>query len=388
MDKLRIVHLTTAHLASDVRIFQKEGRTLAQAGYDVTIVGLGEKDSVVDGVSLRVLSQPTDNRLKRMSLTVLRVLAVAIGERADVYHFHDPDLIPVGLILKLLGKQVVYDVHENTSKQIRSKSWIPRHLRSMIGRLVGIFEQLAAKVFDGIVAATPGIAYGFPLEKTVVVQNFALLEEFASIDTSDYADRPFTLAYLGGIAKTRGLIQMVDALERLDTNIGMQMAGRYSSSQLESQIQRRPGYSKVRYLGWLHRDGVREVLATSRVGMLVLHPEPNFVESYPVKLFEYMAAGLPVVASNFPFWEQFVKQSGAGLMVDPLDVDAIAEAIKWLLIHPVEAREMGERGRRVVLDRYAWQGEGEKLVAMYKRLLGVPPTMRATDVIRALESSK
>src|SRR5699024_3143820 len=152
------------------------------------------------------------NRLLRMTRTVWQVFRMALEENADLYHFHDPELIPVGIALKIRGKRVVYDVHETVSKQIRSKSWIPHPVRVPASRAYRVLEQTTARVFDGVVVATPGIAEHFPTGKATIVQNYPLAEKFSSIDTSDYHSRESVLAYVGGITHARGIEEMVEAL--------------------------------------------------------------------------------------------------------------------------------------------------------------------------------
>jgi glycosyltransferase involved in cell wall biosynthesis len=303
-----------------------------------------------------------------MTKSVLDVLKMALEEDGDIYHFHDPELIPVGVVLKLRRKRVIYDVHESVSKQIRSKFWIPARLRGSVADIYRLLERGAAGVFDGIVAATPGIAEYFSAAKTVVVQNFALVEEFASIDTNDYASRDPLGLYIGGITRARGIQEMADAMHLTTGNARLLLGGSFAPAVLESEMQIRPGYDRIDYLGWLDREGVKDALAQARVGLLTLHPEPNYLDSYPVKLYEYMAAGLPVVASNFPFWEQFVKDTGAGLMVDPGSPQEIADAISWVFQNPDEAYAMGQRGRAAVLGRYSWELESQKFLKFYRSL--------------------
>ena len=118
---LRIVHLTSAHPSSDIRIFHKECKCLARAGYDVTLVAPGERDEMIDGVAVKAIPQ-SGSRYARMLLGPLRVLKTAWQLGPAVYHFHDPELIPVGIILRSLRRgKVIYDVHEDVPLQVRSE---------------------------------------------------------------------------------------------------------------------------------------------------------------------------------------------------------------------------------------------------------------------------
>jgi glycosyltransferase involved in cell wall biosynthesis len=130
-------------------------------------------------------------------------------------------------------------------------------------------------------------------------------------------------------------------------------------------MAKRAGWQKTDHLGFQDRSGVARVLQTSRAGLVILHPVQNYVDSLPVKLFEYMSAGLPVIASDFPLWREIVEGSGAGLLIDPLDPSAIAGAMQWILENPGEAEAMGQRGRQAVIERYNWAQEAQKLLAAY-----------------------
>ncbi|MFN4190866.1 MAG: glycosyltransferase, partial [Pseudothermotoga sp.] len=172
----KIVHFTTVHPAFDIRIFHKEAKTLAQAGYNVTLIAQHEKEEIVNGV--RIIPLPrSKNRLSRFLILTWCAFFTAIRQRAQIYHFHDPELIPVGIALRLAGKKVIYDVHEDLPRQILSKPWIPRSLRSFVAKMAQMLEKIAAKSLNGIVAVTPNIANHFPEKKTVIVQNFPLLSE-------------------------------------------------------------------------------------------------------------------------------------------------------------------------------------------------------------------
>ncbi len=366
----RIIHLTTVHPPFDTRIFYKECQTLAQAGYEAVLVAPHDRDEVVDGVRIRVVPKP-GSRWERMTKTVWQVYRVAVAEDAQVYHFHDPELIPVGVILKLKGKKVVYDVHEDVPKQILTKPWIPSFLRRKVAKCASLFENIGSSFFDGVVSATPTIVGHFPGGKSVVVQNFPLLNELVVPDAMPYSHRPADIAYIGGISAIRGIREMVKAMELLPEKLGARfyLAGTFSPAELYDDICRMPGWEKVEFLGWQTREEVGALLGHARMGLVLFHPVPNHCESQPNKLFEYMSVGIPVVASDFPLWRQIVEGAGCGLVANPLDPPAIADAIEWLLAHPEEAEAMGKRGQEAVRNFYNWDNEARVLLNFYERLL-------------------
>jgi glycosyltransferase involved in cell wall biosynthesis len=296
-------------------------------------------------------------------------VARALSIRARVYHFHDPELIPAGILLRALGKRVLYDVHEDVAADILDKQYLPRWTRGALARIIDVGERLAARGLSGVVAATPAIARRFPAARSVVVQNFPLPSEVAPTNGPPYVRRLPVVVYVGLIRELRGAVEMVRAVSEVPAHqrVRLVLAGRFDPPALEARVRALQGWRQVDYRGVLSRAGVRQAFAEARLGLVLFHPRPNHVESQPNKLFEYMAAGLPVVASRFPLWQQIVEGTGCGLVVDPLDPRAIAAAIQWLLEHSAEAEAMGARGREAVRDRFNWQCEETTLLECYAR---------------------
>ena len=371
----KIMHLSTVHPSSDTRIFHREVKSLAEAGYDVVLLAqesIRKQPYMAQPNNIKVYTLPKPrNRLHRVIGFPLKALKLAIKENADIYHFHDPELIPVGLFLRLLGKKVIYDVHEDFPRQILSKYWIPFFLRSIIAKLAALMEWIAGRLMSGIVVANPGTAKRFPLQKTIVLQNFPLLSEFVTTSSRPYDERPMRVAYVGGISLIRGAAVMVRAMELLPEHLQTQLVlvGTFSPPQLKESLQKLKGWKYVNFVGWQDRRNISRILESTRIGLVVLQPVPNYLNNYPVKLFEYMAAGIPVVASDFPHLKEIIAGVGCGLTVEPSNPEAVAEGIRWLLEHPNEAREMGRRGRKAVLEKYNWDKESEKLLGLYQKLL-------------------
>jgi len=367
---MKVVHLTTVHPPFDTRIFHKEAKTLVRAGYEVVLIAQHGKSEVVDGVKIVALPR-SRNRFTRIFGLTWRAFRLALREQADVYHFHDPELLPIGVLLKFFTRaKVIYDVHEDVPQQILTKHWIPVPLRRPLAAVFNAFEKLLTRTLDAVVVATEGIAEKFARFKPVVIHNYPDLEMLPSPSTRRGGGER-VLVYVGGISKLRGAIEMVRALEYLNPSwdVRLDLVGKFEPPELEQELQALPGYRRVRFLGWMQPQDVYAHLAKVDIGLVCLHPEPRYMVGWPVKLFEYMAAGLPVVASNFPLWKEIVEGNRCGITVDPLDPKAIAQAVEYLLAHPEEARRMGENGRRAVEEKYNWGKEAEKLVRLYRNLL-------------------
>lgn len=364
-----VCHLTSAHQISDVRIFHKECRSLAAEGFQVTLVGNGHEGDLLDGVTRVALGSRPGRRLRRMTATTLRACRYAKSTKARLYHLHDPELLPLVPLLRRGGAKVIYDAHESLALQVRSKSWIPSALRPSAAAFAAGLERYAGLTCDAIVAATPTIADRYPQRRVTVVRNYPRLAEFAPLANHMTPRRPH-IAYVGGISAGRGILEAVQAIGMVQADAAqLVVAGTFSDPALEKMCLALPGWQRVQFLGWLSRSAVVDVVGSACAGIVTLHPEPNYVESLPIKMFEYMAAGTPVIASDFPLWRQIIEEAGCGLLVDPKNPRSIAAAIERMIGHPEEAAAMGRRGREAVLTRYNWEVEAEKLVALYRNLL-------------------
>lgn len=345
--------------------------SLARAGYEVTVVAPHSKDEVVDGVRIKGVPE-LKGRPSRMTLTVWRVYREALRQKADVYHFHDPELIPVGLLLRLQGKKVIYDIREDLPSAVLYKHYLPRWLRRPVAWAVERVENLACPWFSALVPVTPAIAERFQAlnGRTILVQNYALRQEFAPQAELAWSQRPCSVAYVGGIIRERGIREMVTAMDLLPDRLQarLKLMGPFAPVNLRDEVARLPGWKRVDALGAVDRAKVAEVLGSVRAGLLLYHPEANAVRAQPQKMFEYMSAGIPVIASHFPWWREIVEGAGCGLLVDPLNPGAIAQGIEYLLTHPQEAEAMGHRGREAVETRYNWESEEKNLLQLYEHL--------------------
>jgi glycosyltransferase involved in cell wall biosynthesis len=363
-----IVHLTSAHPRHDSRIYAKQCRSLAEHGHKVTlVVADGAGDSADDLVSIVDVGR-LPGRLNRMLRTTGRVFAAARALDADVYQLHDPELIPVGLRLKHLGKRVVFDSHEDVPAQLLDKAYLGQASRQLLSHSFSAYERFACRRFDGIIAATPHIRDKFLRinPTTVDVSNYPLLSEFDG--AAPWADKRPEVCFLGWISATRGIRELVRAAALLTSPARISLAGKFDDPALEAEVAALPGWPRVLAHGQLDRTGVRRLLARAVAGLVTLHPARNHLDALPVKMFEYMAAGIPVIASRFPLWRSIVEGNDCGVCVDPGDPAAIAAAIDHFVTHPELAMRMGENGRRAVLEKYNWGTESGKLIDFYAGL--------------------
>lgn len=356
---IRVCHFTSVHDQLDDRIYLKECCSLFQAGYEVYIVARGESKNI-NGIHIIGCGKPK-NRIARILFFSKKIYRVACKLDCDIYHFHDPELLPYGLRLSRQGKKVIFDSHEDVPAQILDKYWIPQVVREIVSMIYKKYETHALKKFDATVAATNHIAKQFQGRgrNITVINNYPRLDDIV-FQESDFELRDNIICYAGGISDIRGETVMINAIEKTDANL-------YLAGQWNINGGNIPEH--VKYLGKIDRNQVNDLYGKSIAGVLLYQPAKNHFESQPIKLFEYMAAGLPVIASDFELWKKIVEGNSCGICVNPTDVNAIVEAIVILLKDKKMAQTMGECGYKAVTEKYNWKIEEKKLVALYMRIL-------------------
>lgn len=366
----KVTHMTSAHNRDDVRIYHKECRSLQKAGYSVSIIvadGLGDADA--DGIAVYDVGR-LSGRLNRMIKTTQNVFAKAVTLDSDIYHFHDPELIPAGLKLKQLGKKVIFDAHEDLPKQILSKQYLHPLIRRPLSAYFHTYEKRKCRLFDAIVAATPAIRDKFMgINKTAVdVNNFPLVSELHKAEASP--EKSNCVVYAGMISEIRGIRELVSAMGKTAGDVRLNLAGKFNKDGLRDSVSQDPGWERVNELGQLSREDMHEVLAESRAGLVTFLPAPNHLDAQPNKMFEYMSAGIPVIASDFPMWREVIDSNQCGLLVDPSSPESIAKAIDYVIDNPEEAKKMGHNGFVAVLNKYNWDIQKDKLISIYEKILG------------------
>ena len=364
---MKVCHLTSAHHDGDIRIFHKECVSLSKNGFDVHLIVPNTLSRIEKGVNIHSFVSKNTSRLNRMLKTTRTVYQLALKIDAEIYHFHDPELIPFGLKLLKRGKKVIYDAHEDVPRQILGKHWIPYFLRKKIASVFEWYENRAAKRFTFLVVSTPTIKKRFIHinPNTVAICNYPILEENTLLPL--WQSRSNSVCYVGGITIIRGIRELVEAIS-IEPKVALNIAGTYSPASLKDELMNMPGWETVNDFGYLSRDKIIEVLNNSKIGIVTLYPQANYLESLPIKMFEYMLAGMPVIASNFLLWNNIIKFADCGITVDPQSPKEIAAAIQIVLSNDDRAKQMGENGRKAVIEKYNWAIEEEKLVLIYRQL--------------------
>lgn len=363
----KVCHLTSVHPRFDSRIFWKECKSLKKQGYDVSIIVADDiGDEVKDNIKIFDVKRD-DSRLNRMIKAPLRVYKKAIEIDADIYHFHDPELIKTGLKLIKKGKKVIYDTHEDVPRQILSKPYLNRFSKNIVSNIFERFENKHAAKFSYIITATDFIKDRFlKVNKNVnSIKNYPILEEL-NISTS-WERKQNKACYIGSLSEVRGIKEVIEAMQF--AHFDLNLAGTFSTKEFQTTVQNLNSWNKVSFHGFANREQVKIILSESKVGLVTLYPTINYIDALPVKMFEYMSAGLPVICSNIDLWNDIIESNNCGICVDPKNPKEIAEAGNKIIKNDKLAAQMGKNGRLAVEKKYNWKLEEEKLIKVYAKLI-------------------
>lgn len=359
----KICHCSILHKLDDSRIFYKECVSLARAGYDVTFIAKPSpnqqfQEPSYQGVKLQVLN--SNNRLYNNYYLFISILKQGM----KVVHFHDPELIVMGLILKLFGKKVIYDVHENVRQDMLHKMWVKPALRLMLSKAAVLLEFLAGIFFNGIVTATPIIAKNFSNKNTFVIRNLPPLKK-QGVLVEKKRDKNIVI-YIGTLSDARGIKELIATAEYLTGKGELWLLGGWNDEAFKLECEAMPGFKNTKYLGMVNHEEVTKILSEVSIGVCTLHPIDTFKDSYPIKVFEYMQNGLPVLMSNFEMWQELFGDLCE--YVDPMNPQQMAEKISAMLGNPSRLEEMSAKGKIVINEQFNWDSEAKNLEELYHKI--------------------
>lgn len=368
----RVAHLSTSLNRYNQRMLGREAFSLQENGYDVLVVvnDMAGSETLENGVKILSTGFVSQGRWQRMTEGARRVYELGLAQNADIYHLHETELLPFALKLKQHGKKVIFDSHEFYGENIKGRKWIPWVFRRPVSSLYTWYETYVCRQIDGVIS----VAYWKGKDwfegrsrRSVQVGNYPRADEYRMVSIPDYSVRT-GVCYSGGLVAERGITNLVEAGKRSGTTVCL--AGTFSSKEYEQMIMQDSKH--IRYLGFINsRKELFQIYADCAIGVSLLLDVGQYakLENLPTKVYEYMAAEMPVILSDFPYNRKLIEKYHFGLVANPADSDDIAEKIVWLLEHPKDAEKMGKNGKRLLEEQFTWERAAEPaLLQMYKEI--------------------
>ena len=380
---MKICILTTVDSPFDPRVFYKEAKSLAKV-HDVIVIAPSDEpiDKEIDGIRVITVRKLTNKILH--PITMWKIFREGLKQECDVCHCHAPGGLFLGALLKISKRsKVVYDAREHYPSLIAENSLFPDFIRPLVRFLADIEERVLIRFADVVITVNESLQkhYAKIGKEAIVIYNFPNLKAFNpdkknGILGEEYAQNKIVI-YEGAVSRKRGLDKFLLALPKVREtvlDVKFLVVGKLFDTGdfekwIDDYLKKQKLNANFEMIGQKPHEEVVNYINISNVGIILFQPTHyNNLIGLPLKLFEYMACGKPVVASNFPEIAKVVKEADCGILVDPTDVDEIADAILYLLEHPEEAKRMGENGRRAVEEKYSWDKMEEKLLELYGRL--------------------
>ncbi len=362
----KIAHLTSVHKRNDTRIFLKECTSLAANGFSVSlVVADGQGDDKCNDVNIYDVG-PSRGRLDRILNAPRRVFNKAVELDAQVYHIHDPELMPIALKLKKLGKKVIYDIHEMTRLQIMSKEWIPVFFRSLLKIIFSKYEDFACRKLDYLVVPQEEMkVYFSKLTKCQTIFNYPE----ADYNIKGVERNRYNIIYSGTLGVDRGLfnyINLIENLVKIDSRYKLILACNIDD-ELKEAVDQSSAKNSIQIVGFLNFDDLLKKYHSSTFGLILFNNVGQYYMTNALKLFEYMRSGLVVIMPDFGDWLNFNKVNNAGFNVDVKNGSEIASLICG--INDSVISEASTHNIELSNKKFSWGSESLKLTEIYDSLV-------------------
>ncbi|MCU0440772.1 MAG: glycosyltransferase [Bacteroidia bacterium] len=374
MKRFSICHFASVHTTTDTRVFHRECVSLAKQ-HHVTYIAVGGESGTFNGVNVIALPKPP-TRLHRLFGTTFNAFWVACKQRADIYHIHDAELIIFGLLLRLWGKQVVYDIHENTYEDILHKPWIPKPLRWLLAKGYRVLEWLSSLTMHTIlVIAQPQFSQRFKAKQIGIIQNFADTKQLAPYAHTERAQLTRSLFYMGTIFDYYyNIIPVIKALAILkEKQIEVQLhcvgyTGNYVQQILEPLPEYQAVKNQIQFYGYLKPEAGFEISKKCALGLCLKNQPESILVSHERKFFEYMALGLPSISCNSHIYNDVVTKHSVGLTTDLADASAIAHTIQTAFEGDIN--QFAQNALKAAESTFNWQSQERILLQTYQNWFG------------------
>ncbi|MEB1808298.1 MAG: glycosyltransferase family 4 protein [Bacillaceae bacterium] len=370
----KICVITTVHQAYDGRIYHKQCQSLVRAGYEVELIAPKPDQIESSPVHLIPIQKPK-SKLKRF-LHTFKVIKIAKKTQADIYHFHDPELLIVGAILRIITrKPVIFDVHEHYPNAIMSKPYLSRSKQRIMRTAFELIERLALPFMSGVIFTTQEIGERYKKYNSCKVENYPLKDMFTKTENPHMKDLN-QIIYLGGMTKIRGVKELVQAFALVvkeKPQAKLTFVGFFESPSYEeevmTEIKNLELEGAIEFKGRVPYTEIERYLANASIGVIPYLPVPNHLVCLPNKLFEYMASGTVVAASDFPHYREVVEKSQGGVVIDPTNPEDMAKKLVELLSDKERLKKLQFNAEFAFNTTYNWEREEKKLLTFYNDIL-------------------
>lgn len=362
----KIVIFTTVHQTFDARIFHKEIKALRE-NYKIYYLNPNISEETEEGNIKFIKLKKRKNRFFRIFFSPIDTVNQLMKINGDIYHFHDPELLISGLILKIMGKKVIFDSHENNYGLIIEKTYIkPFFLKFLIAKSVRFLELFVSIFFDGIIVARPDLKKLYKNKNILIFRNFPDLNFKIEYKNEKKNSIPIVV-YSGGLTYVRGIIQLIDAVGMLDGRVKLHLLGEWQDKGLKEDCERRKGYRFTEYLGNFPYGEHFKYIMDADMGVVPFLPATNHLTTMPNKPFEYFLCKIPVLMSDFKYWRKVF--GNIALFFDPLSPEDIKEKISMILENEELSKKLVVKAYEKLLSEFNWNKEKEYLLDYYKKLL-------------------
>lgn len=357
-------------------MFERQGKSLVANGFKVSyVVCDNEPNEFVDGVDILSTNYSPKNRVMRFLSTKKILLNHAQRINADIFQISDPELVSLGTILKKRGHKVIFNMREHYPAMMLNKHYLPKIIRKTISRQVTNHMAKNLRYYDAVYTVTPGlvdlVGSEWGILNTYLLPNFPLINTKYNLTKKDYLSRPDTLLYYGTIYKTSRQEVLFSALEKIH-GINYLLAGVIDENNYN--ITSLPFWSKVEFINRFPRNQLPGIFAKATISNCLRDfsnsGSPNGSLGV-IKVFESMEAALPVLLPDVKLYQDIVRKYNCGICVNPNNEDEIRTAILYLLENKEIAWQMGQNGRRAVMNEFNWDSVSIQYIKKAQELVNV-----------------
>ena len=373
---MKVCHVISGYFRNDARVFERQCKSLHNSKKEVCILtNDGEKEEILDGIKIFSCQVFFSKRIFVLMFATFQFYSKANKIDADAYQIHSPELILLGLILKLKGKKIIYDAHEDLPRHILEKEWLfwlPMFLRKLIAFFVEKYLIFALKKYDYVITPHHHVRDLFEKQgiKSSLITNFPIIKTYKKIESKEYLNKDNIICYTGTVYSYSNQEEILEAIYELK-NVKYKVAGYIEPNHLNS-LSNLNGFDSLEYLGRIPWNSLNDFYEQTSIGLVIYDYKLNLgnkLGSFGTnKIFEYMEASLPIICTNYVLWENIIKEYDCGIAVNPGNLSEIKNAIKYLIENKDKAFKLGQNGRRAVEEKYNWHLQEKDYLRVFEDL--------------------